>query len=88
MSKHEESENDFKEKILSNIRITPGTLQNKSYSESFGLKTYLQVVNTNSIDIFHANVPFLYPVLNFLNFTGGMELNIAVKWVKFKSLPS
>ena len=27
MSRHEESENDFKEKILRNIRITPGTLQ-------------------------------------------------------------
>ena len=39
MSKHEESENDFKEKILRNIRITPGTLQNKSHSERFGLKT-------------------------------------------------
>ena len=29
MSKHEESENDFKEAILRNIRITPGTLQKK-----------------------------------------------------------
>ena len=39
MSKHEESDNDFKEKMLRNIRITPGTLQNKSHSERFGLNT-------------------------------------------------
>ena len=44
MSRHEESENDFKEKILRNIRITPGTLQNdKSHSESFGLSSSMLI---------------------------------------------
>lgn len=44
MSRHEESENDFKEKILRNIRITPGTLQNdKSHSKSFGLSSSMLI---------------------------------------------
>ena len=65
MSKHEESENDFEEAILRNIRITPGTLQKKGHSESFDSKTYLQAVNTKSINTFPAK---------FLKFSEGIEI--------------